>query len=146
MSNCNCNCNQVKPPIITATLSAGSTTSPYSVLVNITQQLCYKKCAESTPVFNPRFSVVSFAKVSTAQWVATIHCEGIISYVPCNGGCSCTKQQPLSANFTVPFTSATTPTAPTVTQSTTYNAMAVAGCQECSKTFTSETMLALTVV
>jgi hypothetical protein len=140
-----CNCNQVKPPIITATLSAGSVTSPYAILTNITQTLCYKTCSESTPVFNPRFSVVGYSKVGTSQYVATIHCEGIISYVPCGGDCGCTKQQPLSANFTIPFTFATTPTSVTITQDATFNAISATTCQQCSRTFVSETMLRLTI-
>lgn len=75
------NCNMIQPAVITATLAAGSTTSPYYAQVNISQRLCYKTCADVTPVFNPRFSVVSLDSVGTNQYVATIHVEGIISYV-----------------------------------------------------------------
>jgi hypothetical protein len=141
----NCSCNQVQPPIVTATLAAGSVASPYYVMVNLTQRLCYKTCVANTPVFSPRFSVVSFSKVGTAQYMATIHCEGIISYIPCNGDCSCTKQQPLSCNFTIPFYTTTTPLSVTIAQGATINDVAASGCQSCSRTFTSETPLSLTI-
>jgi hypothetical protein len=114
-------------------------------MCNISQKLCQKTCADNTPVFNPRFNVVSFSKVGTSQYMATVHVEGIISYIPCNGGCDCTKQQPLSANFTIPFFAATTPTSVTVVQGATINDVAVSGCQNCSKNFVSETPLALTI-
>lgn len=140
-----CNCSQVQPPIITATLAAGSTASPYYVMANISQRLCYKTCADVTPVFSPRFSVLSFAKVGTAQYMATVHVEGIISYIPCNGGCECTKQQPLSANFTIPFYTTTTPLTVSVAQGVTINDVAVSGCQSCSRNFISETPLSLTI-
>jgi hypothetical protein len=141
--SCNCS-NQIQPPIINATLAAGSTASPYYVLCNISQRLCFKTCADNTPVFAPRFSVLSFSKVGTAQYVATVHVEGIISYVPCNGDCCCTKQQPLSTNFTIPFYTTTTPVTVSVTQGVTINDVAVSGCQTCSRAFVSETPLALT--
>lgn len=139
------NCNQVQPPIITATLAAGSVASPYYIMANITQRLCYKTCVDSTPVFSPRFSVLSFAKVGTAQYMATVHVEGIISYIPCGGDCGCTKQQPLSANFTIPFYTTTTPLTVAITQGTTINDIAASGCVNCSRTFISETPLQLTV-
>lgn len=140
-----CNCNKIQPAVITPTLAAGSVASPYFVLVNITQRLCFPTCVEqNAPVFNPRFSLKSVAQVATGQYVATIHVEGIISYVRCNGGCNCTKQQPLSQDFTVPIASATAPTV-TITQGTVVNAVASNGCQECSRSFVSETPLTITV-
>jgi hypothetical protein len=142
MSSC---CNQVQPPIITATLAAGSVASPYYVMANISQRLCYKTCADVNPVFSPRFSVISFSKVGTAQYMAVCHVEGIISYVPCGGDCGCTKQQPLSADFTIPFYTTTTPLTVSVTQGVTINNVAVSGCQQCSRQFVSETPLALTI-
>lgn len=141
----NCNCNKVQPASITPVLAAGSTTSPYFVQVNISQRLCRKTCVANTPVFNPRFSLKSMAAVGTGQYVATIHVEGIISYVPCNGGCDCTKTQPLSQDFTVPISSATAPTSVTVTAGSTVNAMSSVGCQTCSRAFVSETPLTITV-
>jgi hypothetical protein len=142
MSNC---CNQIQPADITATLAAGSVASPYYILANISQRLCFKTCVQNTPVFSPRFSLLSYSKVGTNQYVATIHCEGIISYVPCNGGCDCTKQQPLSQNFTVPFYFSGTPTTVSLSQGSTINTIAATDCQTCSRNFVSETPIALTV-
>ena len=140
-----CNCNRIHPAVITPVLAAGSVASPYFVEVNITQRLCFPTCAENAPVFDPKFSMKALANVGTSQYVATIHVEGIISYVPCNGGCCCTKQQPLSHDFTIPIFSATTPTSVTVTAGNTSNIVAVSGCQQCGRTFVSETPLTLTV-
>lgn len=137
------NCNMIQPAVITATLAAGDAASPYFVQVNISQRLCHKTCAEQTPVFNPRFSLVSLDNVGTSQYVATIHVEGIISYVPCNGGC-CTKQQPLSQNFTVPIFSTATLNTVTVAAGASVNSVAAQPCQKCSRTFVSETPLTLT--
>lgn len=142
MSNC---CNQVQAADITATLAAGSVTSPYYFMANISQRLCFKTCVATTPVFVPRFSLLSFSKVGTNQYVATVHCEGIISYVPCNGNCDCTQQQPLSQNFTIPFYFAGTPLTVTLSQGATINALAASGCQQCTRQFVSETPIALTV-
>ena len=89
-------CNKIQAAVITPVLAAGSVASPYFYEVNITQRLCYPTCADNTPVFNPQFSLKSLSQVGTGRYVATVHVEGIISYVPCNGGCGCTKQQPLS--------------------------------------------------
>lgn len=143
--SCNCNCNRIQPAVITPTLAAGSVASPYFVLVNITQRLCFPTCVEqNVPVFNPLFSLKSVAQVATGQYVATIHVEGIISYVRCHGGCNCTKQQPLSQDFTVPIASATAPTV-TITQGAAVNTVASNGCCECSRSFVSETPLTITV-
>lgn len=139
-----CNCNKIQPAVITPTLAAGSTTSPYYVLVNITQRLCFPTCVEQTPVFNPQFSLKGVAQVATGQYVATIHVEGIISYAQCHGGCGCTKQQPLSQDFTVPIASATAPTV-TIAQGASVNNVAANGCQDCSRSFVSETPLNITV-
>lgn len=139
-----CNCNKIQPAAITTTLAAGSTASPYFVQVNITQRLCFPTCTEQVPVLDPRFSLKSVAQVGTGQYEATIHVEGIISYTECHGGCNCAKQQPLSQDFTWPFSSATAPTV-TVAQGATVNAMAASGCQKCSRNFVSETPLTITV-
>lgn len=137
-------CNKIQPAIITPVLAAGSTTSPYFFQVNISQRLCEKTCAETTPVFAPRFSLRSVATVGTGQYVATIHIEGIIAYVPCNGGCNCTKQQPLSQDFTIPIASATAPTV-TIAQGASVNSIAATSCKPCSRSFVSETPLTVTV-
>jgi len=118
--------------------------SPYFVQVNISQRLCHKTCAENTPVFAPQFSLRSVSQVGTGQYVATIHVEGIISYVPCNGGCDCTKQQPLSQDFTIPIASTAAPTV-TIEQGATVNSIAASSCKPCSRSFVSETPLTVTV-
>lgn len=139
-----CNCNKIQPAVITPTLAAGSVASPYYVLVNISQRLCFPTCVERTPVFNPTYSLKSVAQVATGQYVATLHVEGIVSYVQCNGGCNCTKQQPISQDFTVPIASATAPTV-TIAQGAAVNTVAANGCQSCSRAFVSETPLTITV-
>ena len=95
-------------------------------------------------MFDPKFSLKSVAQVGTDQYMATIHVEGIIAYVPCNGGCNCTKQQPLSQDFTIPIQAPSVPTV-TIEAGTAANAVAAAPCQFCSRTFGSETPLAITV-
>lgn len=137
-------CNKVQPAIITPVLAAGSTTSPYQYTINISQRLCYPTCVDTVPVFTPQFSLVSVTEVSTGLYMATIQVQGIISYVPCNGGCGCTKTQPLSQQFTIPIASATAPTV-TIAAGTTTNSVAGAACQTCSRAFVSETGLAVTV-
>ena len=79
------------------------------------------------------------------QYVAIIRVQGIISYVPCNGGCSCTKTQPISQEFSVPIQSATAPTSVTVTAGATINSIAANGCDKCSRTFVSETPISIAV-
>lgn len=138
----NCN-NMIQPAVITATLAAGSAASPYYAQVNISQRLCYKTCADRTPVFNPQFSVKSLDSVGTNQYVLTLHVEGIISYIPCGGGC-CTKTQPLSQDFTIPIYSTTALTGATVEAGSVVNSVATAPCQTCSRAFVSETPLTIT--
>lgn len=137
-------CNKIQAAVITPVLAAGSVASPYFYEVNITQRLCYPTCADNTPVFNPQFSLKSLSQVGTGRYVATVHVEGIISYVPCNGGCGCTKQQPLSQDFTIPIQSASTPTV-TIEPGAAMNAVAASACQPCSRTFVSETPITVTV-
>ena len=136
--------NKIQPALITFTPALGSTASPYAGMVNITQRLCFSCCADSTPVFQPLFSVKSIAPAGTNLYAVTIHVEGIISYVPCNGGCCCTKQQPLSQDFPVVISSATVPTV-TLAQEASINALAATPCQPCSRTFVSDTPITLTV-
>lgn len=136
--------NKLQAPVITPVLAAGSTASPYYYQLNITQRLCFPTCSDNTPVFSPQFSLVGVAQVGTGQYAATIRVQGIVSYVPCNGGC-CTKQQPISGTFTIPIASATAPTAVTITAGATVNTIATAACQQCSRTFVSETPLSITV-
>ena len=137
--------NKIQSAVITPVLAAGSTTSPYYYLLNITQRLCFPTCADNTPVFTPQFTLVGTTQVGTGQYIATIRVQGIISYVPCNGGCCCTKTQPLSQECTIPIASATAPTSVTVVAGNTINSVAATSCNPCSRTFVSETPLTITV-
>lgn len=137
------NCNMIQPAVITATLAAGETASPYFYQVNISQRLCYKTCAEQTPVFAPKFTLVSLDNVGTNQYVVTVNVQGIISYVPCGGGC-CTKTQPINQNFTIPLYSTTALTGVTIDAGNAVNSVAAVPCQNCSRAFVSETPLTLT--
>lgn len=139
-----CNCNKIQAASITPVLALGSVASPYFVQVNISQRLCCPVCVADVPVFNPHFSVVGVSQVGTGQYVATIHVEGIISYVQCKGGCNCTKQQPLSQNFSVPISAVSTPTI-TIEQGAAVNAVAATGCVQCSRDFVSEVPLSIAV-
>lgn len=142
MSN---SCNKIQPAVITPVLALGSVASPFFVQLQIAQRLCYKTCVDNTPVFAPRFNVKSVAQVAPTQYVATLHVEGIISYVQCGGGCSCTKQQPLSQDFTIPISKTGTAPVVTLTQGATVNAVASVGCQTCGRNLISETPLTITV-
>ena len=137
-------CNKIPAAVITPVLAAGAVASPYFVAVNISQRLCTPTCVGSTPVFDPKFSLKSVAQVGADQYMATIHVEGIIAYVPCNGGCNCTKQQPLSQDFTIPIQASSAPTV-TIEAGAATNAVAAAPCQVRSRAFVSETPLAITV-
>lgn len=131
--------------IITATLAAGSTTSPYYFEVNISQRLCNKTCVEAQPSFSPIFSLKGVSNVGTNQYVATIHVEGVIVYTPCDGNVCCTKSQLVSQDFTIPFASATAPTSVSVTAGAPVNAIAGSLCQKCSRQFVNETPITLTI-
>lgn len=132
--------------IISPVLAAGSTTSPYLFLVNLTQRLCQATCVGQNPVFAPIFSLVGFSNVGTNAYVAVINVQGIISYTPCNkNNCCCTKTQLVNQNFTIPFTSATAPTSVSITQGAAVNSVSAQPCQACSRTFVSETPINLIV-
>lgn len=136
--------NKIQAPLITFVPALGSTASPYAGMIKIDQRLCYKCCADSTPVFLPQFSKKSIAPAGTNLYVVTIHVEGIISYVPCGGGCGCTKTQPVSGDVEVLISSETVPNV-TITPGASINALATTACQQCSRTFTSATPLTITV-
>lgn len=129
---------------ITATIAAGSTTSPYYISVNMTKRLCATTCRTSTPVFAPLFAIQSVAQVAPGQYVATIRVQGTISYDPCGTGC-CARCEPVNTTFTIPFASATAPTSVTITAGGTVNAMSGVGCGNCGRAFVSETPLTLTI-
>lgn len=129
---------------ITATLAAGSVASPYQYLINITQKLCKPSCVEQTPVFAPVFSLVGITQVGVGQLLATIHVEGVISYIPCDGNVCCTKSQLISQDFTIPIAAAAVTTV-TLAKGTTINTIAGAPCKKCSRNFVSESPLVVTV-
>lgn len=131
--------------IITPVLAAGSVASPYYWQVSILQRLCCKSCVDSQPSFTPTFSVKSISLVGTGQYVATIHVEGLISYIPCDGNECCTKTQLISQDFTLPFASAAAPTAVTIAAGVAVNAISGGACQRCSRNFVSDTPITLTV-
>lgn len=131
--------------IITPVLAAGSTSSPYFYQVNISQMLCHSSCGAVTPVFNPTFTVLGFTPAGTGQYVATIHVDGVIAYVPCGADACCTKSQMLSQDFTIPIYSAAAITAVSVTPGTPTNVIAVSACQTCSRVFVSEIPLSVNV-
>ena len=129
---------------ITATLAAGSVASPYQYLINITQKLCKPSCVEQTPLFAPVFSLVGITQVGVGQFLATIHVEGVISYVPCDGNVCCTKSQLISQDFTIPIAAATVTTV-TLAKGATINTIAGAPCKKCSRNFVSESPLVVIV-
>jgi len=133
------------PAHITATLAVGATaTAPYYD-VNITQQLCAPSCVGETPVFNPQFAVKSIASVGTSQYLVTMHVEGVISYVPCNGGTCCIRSQVVSQDFAIPVFSATAINSITPSLGTVKNTLVKQGCCSCSKTFVCDAPLTLTI-
>ena len=132
------------PAIINATLAVGATaTAPYYD-VNITQQLCTPACVDETPVFAPQFLVKAVTQVGTSQYLAVIHVEGVINYIPCNCGSCCTRSQVISQDFTIPIFSAAEPTV-TLAAGVAQNGIARVACRECSKTFVSDVPLTLTI-
>ena len=132
--------------IISATLAAGSVTSPYFYQVNVTETLCKNSCSEATPDFKPGFALVSYSNVGKGQYMATVSCSGVICYIPCGGGACCTKSQLVSQLFTIPFYSEDAPESVILTQGVSVNAISVKGCQSCGNVFVSETPLSLDVV
>lgn len=133
------------PAVITASLSAGSTTSPFFYDVNIMQTLCHEVCFEDTPVFDPQFTLKSVAPGGvTGLYIATINVQGVISYIPCGCGSCATRQQVINQDFTISIKSATEPTV-TMTVGTTENGIVKSSCRNCSKTFVSETALSIAV-
>ena len=139
--------SNVQSAIITPVLAAGSTTNPYVYSINITQRLCSPACAENPPIFTPQFSVTGISALGGTAYAATIRVQGMISYVPCGKSSCCSKTQPLSQSFTIPFDSATVPTSVTVTPiGGTVNEVTTSACQTCSRTFVSETPLSINVV
>jgi hypothetical protein len=136
--------NQIQP-IITATLAAGSTASPFLLTLNVTQQLCETTCADAPIIFTPSVSVDEWAQVDTGLYVVTCHVDGICSYTPCQGGPCCTRTQLVAGAFTVPVYAAKAPTAVTITTGQTINTVSADPCHRCSRLLVSETPVILTV-
>ena len=136
----------VNSAIITPVLAAGSTTSPYTYLINVTQRLCSACCVDTPPVFAPQFTLVGYSALGGTAYAATVQVQGIISYKACGSNCCCFKQQPLSQTFTIPFESATAPTNVAIEAAGgTINVISAAPCQNCSRSFVSETPLSISV-
>lgn len=135
---------RTNPAIITATLAIGSTGATPYYDVNITQQLCTPACVDEIPVFNPQFSVKTVAPVGTNQYLAVIHVEGVVSYIPCNCNSCCTRSQVISQDFTIPIYKTSVPTV-TLTAGAAQNGIARISCCDCSKTFVSDIPLTLTI-
>ena len=136
--------SMIQTPIITFTPALGSTASPFSGILNITQRLCYQSCVGSTPVFSPQFSVKSISSAGQGQYAVTLHVEGIISYVPCNGGCECTKTQPLTGDVVISIASSSVPSI-SIEAGASINALDATPCQSCSRTFVCDTPITITV-
>lgn len=134
-----------KPAIITATIAAGSSSSPYYVDCNITQMLCRKTCKDDVPVFSPSFSILSFSQVATGDYIVTVHVEGVISYTPCGCGTCVSVPQIISQDFTIPVRSVAAISQVTITAGTSVNAIACSSCQNCSNVFVCQTPLTLAV-
>lgn len=137
------NCGRKAALFVAATLGAGSTASPYFYQVGIALELCQSVCADNVPVFNPVFSLVGVKEVGTGQYVATLHVEGVVSYVPCCGGCR-SEQMVVSEDFTIPIAATALPTV-TITQGVTVNSLETGACQDCTKQFRSATPLSVAV-
>lgn len=132
------------PATITPTLAIGSTGAAPYYDVNITQQLCSPACVDETPVFDPKFSLKGVMPVGTNQYLAVIHVEGVINYIPCGYGSCCTRSQVVSQDFTIPILKSTVPTV-TLTVGQAQNGIARVSCCDCSKTFVSDVPLTLTI-
>ncbi|MBQ0121184.1 MAG: hypothetical protein KBT13_08725 [Bacteroidales bacterium] len=132
------------PATITPTLAIGSTGAAPYYDVNITQQLCSPACVDETPVFAPQFTLKGVSQVGTNQYIAVIHVEGVINYIPCGYGSCCTRSQVVSQDFTIPVYKATAPVV-TLTAGQAQNGIARVSCCDCSKTFVSDVPLTLTI-
>lgn len=138
------NNNKTNPAIIHATLAIGSTAGAPYYDINISQNLCQCACADEQPVFKPAFSVLGVEHVGTNQHLVYIHVEGVVSYVPCGCGTCATRSQIISQDFTIPVYSATDFTA-AITAGASRNYIVKNACNQCSKTFESDTPIALTI-
>lgn len=130
---------------ITTTLALGSIDSPYYVQMHIAQRLCAPVCVSQVPIFSPTFSVVSYESVGSGQYVANIKVEGIIYYNPCGGNTYVTRSILVSSILPIAFTSATAPTAVTISAGTPINSLTTNGCCNTSRDFVSDVSITLTV-
>lgn len=138
------NNNKTNPAIIHATLAIGSGGGAPYYDVNIQQQLCMCACADEQPVFKPQFSIIGVEDVGTGQHLVYIHVEGVVSYVPCGCGTCCTKSQIISQDFTIPVFNAAAIKV-TIAAGDSRNYIVKNACNQCSKTFESDTPITLTI-
>ena len=139
------NCNMIQPASITFTPALGSTASPFSGIVNITQRLCYLCCVGETPVFTPQFSVRNIVQVGKGLFAFTLHVEGAIVYVSKGGGCGCDHSQPLKADVTISVEADSMPTIDIDTPVGSINALDAQPCQNASRTFVCDTPISFNV-
>lgn len=133
------------PAVITATLAASSTASPFLYDVNISQRLCSEACTDETPVFEPQFTLKTVAPGGvTGLWLVTINAHGVINYIPCGCGSCATRSQIIDQDITISLQSVTEPTV-TLTKGLTVNGMVKESCRNCSRMFVSDTGVSITV-
>lgn len=134
------------PPIITLTMGAGKTSSPYFYDMNLTQKLCKKACADEVPIFDPSFTYLGVMGVGTNQYIASFRVDGVIYYTPCGCNSCATTAQKVSQEFTIPIYSTTDISNVAITiSSQAVNVIAKNPCEQCSSTFVSEIPLTVTV-
>ena len=136
-------CSNAKRAVITASLAAGSTASPYQYSVDIEQRLCHAVCVDNVPVFAPALSLVNVTPVSATVYSVVVNVSGTISYTPC--GCQCNgKVMPINQNFEFKITSASAPTV-TIAGGVAANSLAPAPCCDCTRNFVSSIPMTVTV-
>lgn len=140
------NCNMIQPASITFTPSLGSTTSPFTGIVNITQRLCYPCCVGATPIFSPQFSVRNITPIGKGLYAFTLHVEGGITYVSKGGGCDCDHSQPLRADVEISVEADSMPSIEIDTTAGSINALDALPCQQASRTFVCDTPISINVV
>lgn len=119
---------------ITAVLAAGSTDSPYTYLVTITQPVCGNV---DGVIFTPQITYVQNVAAGEGAYLVTLRAEGVATF----GGCA-TRSAVIAQNFNILVVSATAPTAVTLAQGATTNTITSSAC---GNTMTSNTAIAVTI-
>lgn len=132
-----------KSAIITATLAAGSSASPYSYDIVVHQQFCQKTCVSRVPVFAPQITVERILPVGTNQYELVLNVQGTIAYTPCHACESAVV--PVNQYIKVPVFSATAIESATIVQSPVQNSMVRNGCKPCSSRFESRIPISITL-